>query len=146
MDEYAIELLKKADRETAEQITKLAEQLTPGSPAVSDKYIQEVISNPTTQVWVVRDGRGKIVGMATLVIIMKLQGPRKAVIEDVVVDESTRGRGLGKKLIHKVLEMAKKSEVKSVFLTSRPARTAANKMYQSLGFIEYETNNYKYDL
>lgn len=145
MNVYKIERLRKADNEIAKQISGLVEQLAPGSPRIGVEKIRETVNNPTTQVLTARDETGRIVGMATLLIIHKLQGEMKAIIEDVVVDETARGKGLGKMLIEKVLEEARKQRVKKVFLTSRPTRKTANLMYQKMGFEKYETNNYIYD-
>jgi ribosomal protein S18 acetylase RimI-like enzyme len=67
-------------------------------------------------------------------IVMKIPTGNKAWIEDVVVDSKARGQGLGKALMNHALEEAKKLEVKSIDLTSRPTREAANLLYQSLGY------------
>lgn len=146
MEEFKIELLKEIDPTASRQIAGLVEQLNPGSPTVTIEHVEKVIGSPTAWVFVVRDEQNIIVGMATLVVIMKLQGKKKALIEDVVVDEAARGRGLGKQLIERILEEARKLKVKTIFLTSRPTRTAANQMYQKMGFVKYKTNNYKFDL
>lgn len=84
----------------------------------------------------------KIVGVATLYIVPKI-GKTVAYIEDVVVSSAYRGQGLGEKLVREVIETAKSRNVKSIGLTSRPAREAANKLYQKIGFIRKETNVYK---
>lgn len=84
----------------------------------------------------------KIVGVATLYIVPKI-GKIVAYIEDVVVSSAYRGQGLGEKLVREVIETAKSRNVKSVGLTSRPIREAANKLYQKIGFIRKETNVYK---
>ena len=68
----------------------------------------------------------------------------KAWVEDVVVDDGARGKGVGKSLMRHAMEQAKKLGAKTVDLTSRPSREAANKLYQSLGFETRETNVYRY--
>jgi ribosomal protein S18 acetylase RimI-like enzyme len=67
-------------------------------------------------------------------------------IEDVVVDEAHRGEGLGRKMMLHAIEYCKTLGAKTIELTSRPARIEANRLYQKLGFIQYETNVYKYQL
>lgn len=69
---------------------------------------------------------------------------RKAWIEDVVVDESQRGRGFGDELVKFAIEYSKSLDARSVALTSRPSRVEANKLYKKLGFVRHETNVYKY--
>jgi len=69
---------------------------------------------------------------------------RKAWIEDVVVDESQRGRGFGDELVKFAIEYSKSLDARSVALTSRPSRVEANELYKKLGFVQHETNVYKY--
>lgn len=103
--------------------------------------MMSLLNDKNIIVTVVKDDE-KIVGAATLYIIPKI-GKTVAYIEDVVVSSAYRGQGLGEKLIREVIEVAKSRNVRSVGLTSRPAREAANKLYQKVGFIRKETNVYK---
>ena len=77
-------------------------------------------------------------------IIFQIPTGIRAWIEDVVVDSSARGRGIGKKLNSAALELAKQAGVKTVDLTSRPARKEANQLYKDIGFIQRETNVYRF--
>ena len=70
----------------------------------------------------------------------------KVWIEDVVVDESQRGKGIGKELTLFAIGFAKSLGAESVELTSRPSRIAANSLYKKLGFVLRETNVYRYTL
>ena len=70
----------------------------------------------------------------------------RAWIEDVVVDEAARGRGVGEALTLAALERARSAGARTVDLTSRPSREAANRLYQRIGFTERETNVYRYQL
>lgn len=97
---------------------------------------------------------GHIVGIARLVVMRESAG-RYGMIHDIVVDESHRGQGIGKALTLRAIEMARQLHLRCVELTSKPARTTANLMYQSLGFqlisaadptdVE-STNRYRFDL
>ena len=60
-------------------------------------------------------------------------------MEDVVVHENHRGKGLDKKLMNELLRIAKNKKIKSVHLTSNPKRVAARKLYRSLGFEQKKT-------
>ena len=79
----------------------------------------------------------------TLVVFPIPTGTR-AWIEDVVVDEGARGQGVGEALNRRAIEIALKAGAKTVDLTSRPSRKAANRLYQRLGFAARETNIYRY--
>ena len=70
----------------------------------------------------------------------------KAWVEDVVVDEDARGKGVGKLLMNHAMVTAETLGAKSVDLTSRPSREAANKLYQAIGFQERETNVYRFSI
>ena len=88
---------------------------------------------------------GQIVGSLTLALFRIPTGLR-AWIEDVVVDEAARGQGIGSALNHAALERARQEGAKTVDLTSRPTREAANRLYQRLGFVPRETNVYRFSL
>lgn len=94
---------------------------------------------------VARNEEEKIVGMASLYRMDRLDRTIGRV-EDVVVDASTRGQGVGRGLMEGLIEEAKKQGISRLFLTSRPERIEANQLYQKVGFIKYETNPYKMDL
>ena len=87
--------------------------------------------------------RKKIVGMLTLAVFRIPSGVR-AWIEDVVVDTEMRGNGIGAALVRRAIEIAQESKAKTVDLTSRPSREAANRLYQRLGFEQRSTNVYRY--
>ncbi len=83
-----------------------------------------------------------IVGSATVALYPIPTGFR-CMIEDVVVDEMYRGKGIGELLILKCIDYAKSNKVFQIDLTSRPSRVSANHLYQKLGFKQRETNVYR---
>lgn len=70
----------------------------------------------------------------------------RAWIEDVVVDASLRGSGIGEALNRAALEFARRHGARTVDLTSRPTRESANRLYQRIGFVARDTNVYRYEL
>ncbi len=91
------------------------------------------------------DPNAEILGMMTLVVFRIPTGIR-AWIEDVVVDGNARGKGIGEKLVRAAVERAKQEGAKTVDLTSRPSREAANRLYRRCGFETRETNIYRIKL
>lgn len=91
------------------------------------------------------DHGGRIIGSLTLAVFRIPTGVR-AWIEDVVVDNTYRGRGIGEALTRAALERARQEGARTVDLTSRPTREAANRLYQRVGFKLRQTNLYRYDL
>jgi ribosomal protein S18 acetylase RimI-like enzyme len=103
-----------------------------------------MVSSPASDVFVARVD-GNIVGSLTLVTFRIPTGIR-AWIEDVVVDESARGHGVGEALNQAAIEEARRKGAVTVDLTSRPSREAANRLYQRIGFVQRDTNVYRYSL
>jgi ribosomal protein S18 acetylase RimI-like enzyme len=124
---------------------RLIPQLSKSSPAPSENELEEMVTAPGTFVLMARDADRHIIGSLTLVIFRIPTGMR-AWIEDVVVDESARGQGAGEALNQFALDIARREGCKTVDLTSRPSREAANRLYQRLGFVARDTNVYRYDL
>ena len=88
---------------------------------------------------------GAIVGSLTLALYRIPTGV-KAWIEDVVVDESGRGTGIGRLLSEAAVDEARSRGAKDVSLTSRPSREAANRLYQRIGFEQRESNLYRFKI
>jgi ribosomal protein S18 acetylase RimI-like enzyme len=125
-------------------VTRLLPQLSSSAPPPTPAQLEEIVSSPATQLLVARID-GEVVGALTLVVFRIPSGVR-AWIEDVVVDEATRGQGVGEALNREALRLAAEKGAKTVELTSRPSREAANRLYQRLGFKARDTNVYRYDL
>lgn len=121
----------------------LTEQLV-NRPVEFDRKRVELLLKQGSML-VARNEEEKIVGMASLYRMDRLDRTIGRV-EDVVVDASTRGQGVGRGLMEGLIEEAKKQGISRLFLTSRPERIEANQLYQKVGFIKYETNPYKMDL
>ena len=121
----------------------LIPQLSSSSNPPTGEALQRIIESDSAQILIAEDENGEILGTMTLIIFQIPTGIR-AWIEDVVVDNSARGKGIGKKLNLAALELAKQAGAKTVDLTSRPARQEANQLYRSIGFAERETNVYRF--
>lgn len=139
-----VDIATEATPDLVETIGRILPQLSKSSPAPTTAEVAEIINSPASDLLVARvDGR--IVGTLTLVIFRIPTGMR-AWIEDVVVDDAARGQGVGEALNRFALDVAKRRGCKTVDLTSRPSREAANRMYQRIGFQARETNVYRYSL
>jgi ribosomal protein S18 acetylase RimI-like enzyme len=105
----------------------------------------DVVSAPATDLFIAIADGGAIVGMATLVNFRIPSGMR-AWIEDVVVDEAGRGQGVGTALTQAMVARARELGCRTVDLTSRPHREAANRLYRREGFEQRDTNVYRLTL
>jgi ribosomal protein S18 acetylase RimI-like enzyme len=137
-----VHVAKTASQDLLEGINHLLPQLSTTAPPLTIDNLEELVSNTALTFFVAFDG-DKVVGTLTLVIFPIPTGLR-AWIEDVVVDEAARGLGVGVALTHAATNEAQLRGVRSVDLTSRPSRGAANNLYQKLGFKLRETNVYRF--
>lgn len=138
-----IEQLTQIDESTQEAFKKLIPQLTGDEnryPTIED--LQKVIQSENTMVFVAREN-DRILGTTTLVLY-RLPSGIKGWIEDVVVDEAARGKGVSVALMNHVLDVAREKGLQKVDLSSQPFREAANNLYQKLGFELRKTNVYRF--
>jgi ribosomal protein S18 acetylase RimI-like enzyme len=140
-----VEIATSSTPALVEAVERLVPQLSRSNPPPSAQQLDEIVSSPATDVFVASDDDGSVLGMATLVVFRIPTGLR-AWIEDVVVDDAARGKGVGAALNRAMLARARERGCVTVDLTSRPSREAANRLYQKLGFQPRETNVYRFDL
>ena len=133
--------------ELVEAFERLIPQLSKSNPPPTADELAAIVTSRASVLLLATDPDrdGAIVGSLTLVLFRIPTGVR-AWIEDVVVDESARGRGVGDALNRFALDRARQAGAKTVDLTSRPSREAANRLYQRIGFEPRETNVYRYTL
>jgi len=131
--------------ELVDAFARLIPQLSRSNPPPTRQDLDEIVRSEASHVLVARDDSGKILGSLTLVIF-RIPTAVRAWIEDVVTDEAARGQGVGEAINRFALDMAAKAGAKTVDLTSRPSREAANRLYQRIGFKERETNVYRIEL
>jgi ribosomal protein S18 acetylase RimI-like enzyme len=124
---------------------RLTPQLKLNSPPPTREEIEALVSASSSILLIVRypDEQADMVGMLTLIVYRVPTGIR-ARIEDVVVDEAMRGKGIGEALVRHALNVARDAGADGVALTSNPKREAANRLYQRLGFKPWQTNLYYY--
>ncbi|KAG0175257.1 hypothetical protein DFQ28_002117 [Apophysomyces sp. BC1034] len=138
---FHIEQLATADATSITQLTRLVQQL---SSAADEEYSRDAIESPYNQVLIARTDEGTVVGTATVATIRCLSG-RRVHIEDVVVDTAYRNQGIATILLKEAVEQAKQTGARTIDMTSRPDRKAANALYKKLGFVQRDTNVYRYN-
>jgi len=126
----------------ADELRGLCGQLSTTVP--DNDEVRKILASEACHLLLAKEG-DRLIGMLTLVIFQIPTGVR-GWIEDVVVDVDARGKGVGKELVDSALELAGQFDAKTVDLTSRPGREAANLLYQKAGFVLRETNLYRYRL
>ena len=123
---------------------RLVPQLSNSAPAPTRAELEAIVESPATTLLLAEDDEGAVIGSLTLALFRTPTGTR-AWIEDVIVDESARGQGAGEALVAEAIRLAAEAGARTVDLTSRPSRDAANALYEKIGFRMRETNVYRYD-
>lgn len=118
--------------ELAMRLRELVAQLSSSAKAPTDDELKSIAASPATRLLVARDEDATVLGMLTLAVFRIPTGVR-AWIEDVVVDEAARGRGVGRALTRRALELGRAEGARTVEMTSRPTRVAANRLYEQMG-------------
>ena len=134
-----VERMTEATQELVETIDRLLPQLTEARTPPTLAQLQNVVSSQT--LLVARDDDGRILGTLTFVLYRVASGV-KGRIEDVIVDESARGQGVGETLVREGMRLANEAGVLMLELTSMPYRQSANRLYKRLGFVRKPTNVY----
>ena len=146
-----VELITAATPELHEAMGRLLPQLSRSAAPMSEADVERFLSQSSVHLFVFRaetadaDGNNPILGMLSLATFEIPTGVR-AWVEDGVVDEAARGQGAGLALVEAAIEHAKTVGARTVDLTSRPTREAANRLYQRAGFQLRETNVYRVTL
>jgi ribosomal protein S18 acetylase RimI-like enzyme len=121
---------------------RLVGQLSSSARALTDAELRQIIESPATRLLVARDEDGNIVGSLTLASFRIPTGLR-AWVEDVVVDQAARRQGVGETLTMEALRLAHGAGARTVDLTVRPEREAAERLYRRLGFKRRDTSVYR---
>lgn len=138
----------EVDNDLVNAFERLTPQLSSSAPPPTSGELAAIVKSDSTVLLIALDsdqtGSDAILGSMTLVVFRIPTGVR-AWIEDVVVDTAARGQGVGEALNRHALAIAWERGARTVDLTSRPTREAANRLYQRIGFAKRETNVYRYE-
>lgn len=139
-----IEAARVASPELLAALTALLPQLNPNLPAPTAEHLAVLLEDPGATLLIARDGDA-IVGTA-VVIVYPTTMRFESRIEDVVVDEAARGRGVGEALVRECIEVARRRGASIVELQSARVRVAANRLYERMGFERRDSNPYRMTL
>ena len=123
-------------------LNELLPQLSSSATPLSEAILLKIIQSESSRLLIAEED-GLYYGSLTLAVFVIPTGTR-AWIEDVVVNESARGKGVGRLLSERAVSLANELGAKTIDLTSRPSREVANNLYKSIGFVQRETNVYRY--
>ena len=139
--------VRKARPPDVPRVLELYRQLHPDDAVPEDGSdlapLQEIFASDWLTLYLVEDA-GQVLGTAYLNVIPNLtRGARPyAVIENVVTDESVRGRGYGKVLMAAVLEAAWAQGCYKAMLQTGSRRAATHAFYRACGFSPDDKTGY----
>jgi ribosomal protein S18 acetylase RimI-like enzyme len=136
-----IEVVEDVIDEVVQAFGRLLPQLSRSAEPLDAEALRALVARPGNHLLIARLD-GQIVGTLTLAILLIPTGLR-AWIEDVVVDGAARGQGVGAALTQEAVRLARAAGARTVDLTSRPSRNAANRLYERLGFRVRDTKVYR---
>jgi len=139
-----IEAATEASPQVHSALARLLPQLNAALPVPTMERLRAIVADPAVTLLLARDG-DEIVGTAT-VIVYTTPFWVKARIDDVVVDETARGKGVGEALVNACLDIARTRGAQVAELQSGVQREAANRLYPRMGFKRRESNLYRLQL
>lgn len=133
--------LRRATPKSLKDINNLLPQLSKTPKPLSLKLLDSIVRDKNIRLVVAKEGT-QIIGMATLILMIAPNGKR-AKVEDVVVDEKHRGKGIGEKISKKLIVIAKSKKMRRIELTTGQKRIAAHRLYEKIGFKKKDSDVYR---
>ena len=137
-------IVKTLDKYTPESASRIRELMTQLSRSGKDKgeisrdWLEEIIDSPYHDILIALDDNGKIIGIASLSIIINIRD-KKAYLEDFVTDSAARGQGVGSALWNEMLKWATAHGCNELDFTSGYDRETAHRFYLSHDAKIYDT-------
>jgi GNAT superfamily N-acetyltransferase len=139
-----IEAATEASTQVHAALARLLPQLNAALPVPTMERLRAIVADPAVTLLLAYDGDA-ILGTAT-VIVYTTPFWVKARIDDVVVDDAARGKGVGEALVNACLDVARARGAQVAELQSGVQREAANRLYPRMGFKRRESNLYRLQL
>ncbi len=143
-DTVVVDVLEQVGEEETAALARLLPQLSSSAPPLDAAGLAKVAGHAANTVFIARSD-GEIVG-ACLLVVFPTTAWMRALLEDVVVDGDRRRGGIGAALVNSAIAGARAAGAKTLDLTSRPSREAANRLYARCGFERRETNVWRREL
>lgn len=140
--DVSVEIAREASQELVDAFGRLLPQLSSTAKPLDHEAVARMVTCDANTVLVARTSDG-IVGTLTL-LLLPLPSGLRARVEDVVVDSAARGGGVAGLLTQEALRIAREAGARTVDLTSRPDRVAANHLYERLGFTARQSTVFRF--
>ena len=141
-----VEPVRELTPEIEDALARLLPQLNATLTVPDRKRVERILADSAVTLLVAREG-DHIVGTAT-VIVYTTPFWIKARLDEVVVDQAARGKGVGETLMNACLAVGRERGAQVAELQSGrgPARVVANRLYRRMGFELRDSNLYRINL
>jgi ribosomal protein S18 acetylase RimI-like enzyme len=138
---YSLPVIRDAKEKDVQAMSALLEQLfaiEQDFKVDRDKQfrgLQRLLETPRTKI-LVAEIEGRVIGMVTMqILISTAEGGPVGLIEDLVVDETLRGQGIGEQLLNRMERWSQQQGLIRLQLLADRANTQALKFYRKRGWI-----------
>ena len=141
-----VEILKEYTPEIANRVRELLIQLSRSGKdrgEIPKAWFDDLIASDSHDMLLAYDDENRIIGIATLSVIMGPIVRKNAYLEDFVTDSTVRGQGVGSAMWEAMLGWAKQKGCTELNFTSGKGREAAWRFYEKKGAEIYDTNFFK---
>ncbi|MBR3322359.1 GNAT family N-acetyltransferase [Candidatus Saccharibacteria bacterium] len=143
-----ITTLKEYTPEIAQRIRELLIQLSRSGKdkgEIPESWFKDVIASPWHDLLIAEED-GKILGIATLSVVMGAGIKKNAYLEDFVTDTTVRGKGIGSQLWDAMIEWSQEKGCQNLEFTCGHGRETAQEFYKHHGAEVYDTNFFRKSL
>jgi N-acetylglutamate synthase-like GNAT family acetyltransferase len=138
-------VVRTADLKDIKAIAALSTQLGYPSTAGQVRPRLENISKDEDHVLFIAEmSRGLVVGFVHVYVGVQVVSDSEATIGELVVDKDHRTRGIGRRLVQRAEEWARKKECSALRVNSNVVRNEAKVFYEGLGFEHLKTQRVFY--
>ncbi len=134
-------IIRRATLADAERIAELCHQLGyPSSQTAVEQRLKNIQQEKTHAVCVAERSDGKVAGWIHVYVCPHLQVDLQAEIGGLIVDESDRSCGIGRRLMQHAQKWAYEQGCRNILVRSNIVREKAHRFYQELGYTNIKTS------
>jgi ribosomal protein S18 acetylase RimI-like enzyme len=145
-NDIVIERVTEFSSEVADAVRNLVKQLVSDNRLLTDTEFKEIIEPKQSFLFIAREVSSNTIAGVVMMVIYRIPDSKKAYLDDLIVDEKFRGRGIAKLLFKEVIATAREHKAQYIMLTSNPLREAGVRLYEKLGFQKRDTNVYRLEV
>lgn len=106
-------------------------------PEAQRRGLEAILADPDVGLILVARREGRVIGMANLLFTVSTAlGARVAILDDLVVDPTERGAGVGSALLERAIASAREQGCRRISLHTDASNVSAQRLYRRFGFAD----------